>query len=163
MDESVTPAAPGTYMTAVHFPTAFKQIREEILAAQGDLSEPPHPVDLREWIKESWRSIVGMVPVIAWRMDAKTGVLPLLAGPHSKELDSFYLYSASGEKRRSYSRGFIILPDGNFWNGSLKVMKEPEVVTLWSEEVLAAITAQIAAEKRARGGERADGGGAVET
>lgn len=162
MDESVTPAAPGTYMTAIHFPTAFRQIREEIMVVQSDPSEPPHPVDLREWIKESWHSIVGMVPVIAWQIDSKTGILPLLAGPHSKELDSFYLYSASGEKRRNYSRGFIVLPDGSFWNGSLKVMKEPEVMTLWSEEVLAAITAQIAAEKRAQG-KIADDGAAVET
>jgi len=142
MSDIVVPANPDTLMVALRVKDAIVGFVQEMLSGETRPDEEPHFVDVREWTRENWRQYLTAIPVIGWRENGQSGMLPMVAGPVTQTLKTFYLYSGSEGRHGVFTEPFIKLGKSGYWDGQTNLLEEREVIAKWAAS-LHAVMLQI--------------------
>ena len=142
MSDIVVPANPDTLMVALRVKDAIIGFVREMLNGQTRPDEEPHFVDVREWTRENWRQYLTAIPVIGWRENGQNGMLPMVAGPVTQTLKTFYIYSSAEDRRGVFTEPFIKLGNSGYWDGQTGLIDERQVVAIWASS-LHAVMLQI--------------------
>lgn len=135
MTDIVVTSSPDTLMVAMRIQDAIIGFVEEMLGGETRPDEEPHFVDVREWTRENWRHYKTAIPVIGWRDNGQGGMLPLVAGPVTQTLKTFYIYASAEGRRGIFTDPYIKLGSSGYWDGQTRLLEERQVVAEWAKSL----------------------------